>query len=56
MVKSSDRMKGDRGVFLRVANNLPIYLLSDLSRHVGSGYHVVGMKRADAPDISLSKV
>ena len=38
-----------------------LYLLSDLSRgvtgevhHVDSGYHVVGMKRPDAPDISLS--
>ena len=37
-----------------------LYLLSDLSRgvtgevhHVDSGYHVVGMKRPDAPDISL---
>ena len=63
MVKSSDRMKGNRGVFLRVANNRPIYLRSDLSRvvigevhHVGSGCHAVGMKRPDASDISLSKV
>src|ERR1700726_4620851 len=38
-----------------------LYLLSDLSRavtgevhHVDSGYHVVGMKRPDAPDITLS--
>src|SRR5215217_2576075 len=38
-----------------------LYLLSDMSRgvtgevhHVDSGYHVVGMKRPDAPDISLS--
>jgi enoyl-[acyl-carrier protein] reductase I len=23
--------------------------------HVDSGYHVVGMKRPDAPDISLAK-
>src|SRR6267154_1205536 len=37
-----------------------LYLLSDLSpgvtgevHHVDSGYHVVGMKRPDAPDISL---
>jgi enoyl-[acyl-carrier protein] reductase I len=37
-----------------------VYLLSDLSagvtgevHHVDSGYHVVGMKRADAPDISV---
>ena len=39
-----------------------MYLLSDLSRgvtgevhHVDSGYHIVGMKRPDAPDISLVK-
>ena len=39
-----------------------LYLLSDLSRgvtgevhHVDSGYHVVGMKRPDAPDISLAR-
>src|SRR3954467_8062721 len=38
-----------------------LYLLSDMSRavtgevhHVDSGYHVVGMKRPDAPDITLS--
>lgn len=37
-----------------------LYLLSDMSRgvtgevhHVDSGYHVVGMKRPDAPDIAL---
>jgi enoyl-[acyl-carrier protein] reductase I len=37
-----------------------VYLLSDLSRgvtgeihHVDSGYHVVGMKAVDAPDISV---
>ena len=36
-----------------------LYLLSDLSsgvsgeiHHVDCGYHVVGMKRGDAPDIS----
>ena len=36
-----------------------LYLLSDLSsgvtgevHHVDAGYHVVGMKRPDAPDIS----
>ena len=36
-----------------------LYLLSDLSRavtgeihHVDSGYHVVGMKAVDAPDIA----
>jgi enoyl-[acyl-carrier protein] reductase I len=39
-----------------------LYLLSDLSRgvtgevhHVDAGYHVVGMKRPDAPDIPLGK-
>jgi enoyl-[acyl-carrier protein] reductase I len=39
-----------------------VYLLSGLSRgvtgevhHVDSGYHVVGMKAVDAPDISVVK-
>jgi enoyl-[acyl-carrier protein] reductase I len=39
-----------------------VYLLSDLSKgvtgevhHVDSGYHVVGMKAVDAPDISVVK-
>src|SRR5882757_3144435 len=39
-----------------------LYLLSDLSRsvtgeihHADSGYHVVGMKAGDAPDISVIK-
>ena len=39
-----------------------LYLLSDMSRgvtgevhHVDSGYHVVGMKRPDAPDMTLGK-
>ena len=39
-----------------------LYLLSSLSRgvtgeihHVDSGYHVVGMKAVDAPDISVVK-
>ena len=37
-----------------------LYMLSDLSsgvtgevHHVDSGYHLVGMKQEDAPDISL---
>jgi len=37
-----------------------VYLLSDLSsgvtgsiHHVDCGYHVVGMKASDAPDISV---
>jgi enoyl-[acyl-carrier protein] reductase I len=39
-----------------------LFLLSDLSRgitgeilHVDSGYHVVGMKAEDAPDIGVAK-
>src|ERR1700716_3447415 len=39
-----------------------VYLLSDLSRsvtgeihHVDAGYNIIGMKRPDAPDISLAK-
>ncbi len=39
-----------------------LYLLSDLSagvtgevHHVDSGYHVVGMKNPDAPDIAVVK-
>ena len=39
-----------------------LYLLSDLSRgvtgevhHVDAGYHVVGMKAVDAPDITTVK-
>ena len=38
-----------------------VYLLSDLStgvtgniHHVDCGYHVVGMKAVDAPDISVA--
>ncbi|MNT86815.1 Enoyl-[acyl-carrier-protein] reductase [NADH] FabI [compost metagenome] len=39
-----------------------MYLLSDLStgvtgevHHVDSGYHTVGMKAVDAPDITVAK-
>jgi enoyl-[acyl-carrier protein] reductase I len=39
-----------------------LYLLSDLSNgvtgevlHIDAGYHVVGMKNEDAPDISVAK-
>jgi enoyl-[acyl-carrier protein] reductase I len=39
-----------------------VYLLSDMSRgvtgeihHVDAGYHIVGMKHPDAPDISVAK-
>ena len=38
-----------------------LYLLSDLSRgvtgeimHVDAGYHIVGMKNPDAPDITVN--
>src|SRR5277367_4051474 len=49
-----------RTVTIEEVGDSALYLLSDLSRgvtgevhHVDSGYHVVGMKRPDAPDISL---
>jgi len=48
-----------RNVTLDDVGGAGLYLLSDLSsgvtgetHHVDSGYHVVGMKRPDAPDIS----
>ncbi|MDE2228620.1 MAG: enoyl-ACP reductase FabI [Alphaproteobacteria bacterium] len=48
-----------RNVALDEVGNAGLYLLSDLSsgvtgevHHVDSGYHVVGMKAVDAPDIS----
>jgi enoyl-[acyl-carrier protein] reductase I len=48
-----------RNVTLEDIGGAGLYLLSGLSsgvtgevHHVDSGYHVVGMKRADAPDIS----
>ena len=48
-----------RNVTLEDVGGAGLYLLSGLSsgvtgevHHVDSGYHVVGMKRADAPDIS----
>ena len=47
-----------RTVTIEEVGDSALYLLSDLSRgvtgevhHVDSGYHVVGMKRPDAPDI-----
>ena len=50
-----------RTVTIEEVGDSALYLLSDLSRgvtgevhHVDSGYHVVGMKRPDAPDISLA--
>ena len=49
-----------RTVTIDEVGDSTLYLLSDLSRgvtgevhHVDSGYHVVGMKAVDAPDISV---
>jgi enoyl-[acyl-carrier protein] reductase I len=49
-----------RNVTIEDVGGAGVYLLSDLSagvtgevHHVDCGYHVVGMKRADAPDISV---
>jgi len=51
-----------RTVSVEEVGDAGLYLLSDLSRgvtgevhHVDSGYHVVGMKAVDAPDISVVK-
>ena len=51
-----------RTVTLEEVGDSGMYFLSDLSRgvtgeihHVDSGYHVVGMKAVDAPDISVVK-
>ncbi|MEZ5810723.1 MAG: enoyl-ACP reductase FabI [Rhizobiaceae bacterium] len=51
-----------RVVTIEEVGDSALYLLSDMSRgvsgevhHVDSGYHVVGMKSVDAPDISVVK-
>jgi enoyl-[acyl-carrier protein] reductase I len=51
-----------RTVTIEEVGGAGLYLLSDLSRavtgevhHVDSGYHIVGMKSVDAPDISTVK-
>ncbi|WP_377292841.1 enoyl-ACP reductase FabI [Rhizobium sp. SG2393] len=51
-----------RTVSIEEVGNSALYLLSDLStgvtgevHHVDSGYHTVGMKAVDAPDISVVK-
>lgn len=51
-----------RTVTIDEVGNAALYLLSDLSRavtgevhHVDSGYHIVGMKAVDAPDIATVK-
>lgn len=51
-----------RTVSIEEVGDSALYLLSDLSRsvtgevhHVDSGFHVIGMKAVDAPDISVIK-
>ncbi|QND15322.1 enoyl-ACP reductase FabI [Rhizobium leguminosarum bv. trifolii] len=51
-----------RTVTIEEVGDVGVYLLSDLSRsvtgevhHADSGYHVIGMKAVDAPDISVIK-
>jgi len=51
-----------RTVTIEEVGDSSLYLLSDLGRavtgevlHVDSGYHTVGMKAVDAPDISVVK-
>jgi enoyl-[acyl-carrier protein] reductase I len=51
-----------RNVTIDEVGGAAVYLLSDLSRsvtgeihHVDAGYHVVGMKHPDAPDIGVAK-
>ena len=50
-----------RNVTIEDVGSAGLYLLSDLSsgvtgeiHHVDSGYHIMGMKREDAPDIALT--
>jgi enoyl-[acyl-carrier protein] reductase I len=51
-----------RTVTIEEVGDAGLYLLSDLSRavtgevhHVDNGYHIVGMKQVDAPDITVIK-
>ena len=51
-----------RSVSIDEVGDTAVYLLSDLSRgvtgeihHVDAGYHIVGMKHPDAPDIVVGK-
>ena len=51
-----------RNVTIEEVGGAGLYLLSDLSagvtgevHHVDSGYHIVGMKNPDAPDIAVAK-
>jgi enoyl-[acyl-carrier protein] reductase I len=51
-----------RNVTIEEVGNSALFLLSDLGKavtgenlHVDAGYHVVGMKAVDAPDIAVVK-
>jgi enoyl-[acyl-carrier protein] reductase I len=51
-----------RTVSIDEVGDTAVYLLSDMSRgvtgeilHVDAGYHIVGMKNPDAPDLTVSK-
>ncbi|MBT6035969.1 MAG: enoyl-ACP reductase FabI [Kordiimonadaceae bacterium] len=51
-----------RNVSIEEIGNVGVYFVSDLStgvtgenHHVDAGYHVMGMKREDAPDLTLNK-
>ena len=51
-----------RNVSVQDVGEAAVYLLSDMSRsvtgevhHVDAGYHIVGMKHPDAPDIAVGK-
>lgn len=51
-----------RGVTIEEIGDVALYFLSDLSKsvtgeihHADAGYHVIGMKAVDAPDISVVK-
>jgi enoyl-[acyl-carrier protein] reductase I len=51
-----------RNVTIEEVGNSALYLLSDMGKavtgeclHVDAGYHIVGMKAVDAPDIVVGK-
>jgi len=51
-----------RNITIEEVGDTAVYLLSDMSRgvtgeihHVDAGYHIVGMKHPDAPDITVSR-
>jgi len=51
-----------RNVTIDEVGNSALYLLSDMGKavtgeclHVDAGYHIVGMKAVDAPDITVNK-